>query len=778
VDHVSSDVASGPPAAVEAAPADEPTAPVRGHRPRRPLLRHWTLRLLLAPLVVAALLWPLLLAGHVDSAEATRLTVVVAIQVFGGALLWRLVRGSHGPFLVEQIGMGLALGSLLALLSQQFLRVTPLADQAWWLPAAATLLLTVVLGALPRTRRRLRMAEDAPLGIDEIGGVGLGLAAAFLFIWVFWRTHPLQWHGWWQYWVDIPYHEALATSVTTWGPGDNILAVGSDVRYHWFAHAWAGTTTNAAGAGPFVVITRVLPLLALLATVCLAWTWARRLSDRRSVPFLAVVLTTLGFNVATTLPIDFMHELTLSPSMAFGAMWLLAAAVAYTEFVHRRIRWGLVVLALLIVGAVGGKSSNAPALLCGIGLAALASLWQPGGRRRPWSAFGVALATVGVVFVALFLGSEGNLKVQAGATAKVLGMLPGSNGLGFVVGTVAAVFVLSAKWTGVLALLPNRETRGRPEVWFGIGAALSGLILMGALGHPGASQLYFPLSAGMIAAVVSAWGLGTAFERMSGASLGPAVAVGVLAGGIGVALARVYTLSGIAPSPIPEPGVPHPQPAVATLPAHYGWIAPLAVWLLPVLLLAGAAARARVRRFRYLRGALVGVLGWALVTASVVTGVIAYADLARAPGPSRAAPDDQLAWTDSQRAPLLWLRAHSATDDVVATNRQCNVAVQPGEECPTAQRWFLAAALTHRRMYVEGADYAISQPHPTWIDRRVAVSRRFVDAPDTALARVLWNAGVRWVVVDLASTHTRKWTGFAQPVYTTPTTVVLRLDRP
>jgi hypothetical protein len=81
-------------------------------------------------------------------------------------------------------------------------------------------------------------------------------------------------------------------------------------------------------------------------------------------------------------------------------------------------------------------------------------------------------------------------------------------------------------------------------------------------------------------------------------------------------------------------------------------------------------------------------------------------------------------------------------------------------------------------MYVEGADYAISQPHPAWIDRRVALSRRFVDTPGAADAGVLWAAGVRWVVVDLASTTTRSWAPYAQPVETTATTEVLRLNAP
>jgi hypothetical protein len=81
-------------------------------------------------------------------------------------------------------------------------------------------------------------------------------------------------------------------------------------------------------------------------------------------------------------------------------------------------------------------------------------------------------------------------------------------------------------------------------------------------------------------------------------------------------------------------------------------------------------------------------------------------------------------------------------------------------------------------MYVEGADYAIAVHHPAWVDQRVALSRRFVDAPTSRDARTLWAAGVRWVVVDLASTRTRSWASYARPAFTTATTEVLRLDRP
>jgi hypothetical protein len=478
-------------------------------------------------------------------------------------------------------------------------------------------------------------------------------------------------------------------------------------------------------------------------------------------------------NVGSTKPIDFLHLLTISPSLSFGAVWLLGAAVVVTEHVHRRLRWSLVFLAVLTVGSIGGKSSNLPALLGGLGLAAVACSFRKGVRGRVWSAFAVALAAAGGVFVVVLLGTDGNLTLEAGASARVLGMLPGTTVLGLIGGTAAVVLVLATKWAGLAVLATRRYTLARPEFWFGLGAASAGLLLVGALAHPGASQFYFPVSSGVLATVVSAWGLAEGLRRMSSAAVGAAVVVGTLAGAVSVVLGSAAAVAS--------------RPSLVSLPHGWSWIAPYAVWVLPVLLLLGAvlvlagraAVRVLARRPRgSRRSSLAGLLCWSVVTASLVTGLFSFVDTARAPGPTEPAADSWLAWSDLQRDAMLWLREHSATDDVVATNRQCSTTELPGHRCPSSQRWFLTAALTGRRMYVEGADYAGSQPHPRWIDQRVQVSRRFVDAPTVADARTLWNAGVRWVVVDLSSTHTRSWTPYADPRYETPTTIILRLDRP
>src|ERR1700712_3123461 len=66
-----------------------PAPPASLGRARRGPQRHWAARLVAAPLFLAALVEPALLAGGVDPPQALRLTLVVAVQTFGGALLWR-----------------------------------------------------------------------------------------------------------------------------------------------------------------------------------------------------------------------------------------------------------------------------------------------------------------------------------------------------------------------------------------------------------------------------------------------------------------------------------------------------------------------------------------------------------------------------------------------------------------------------------------------------------------------------------------------------------------
>jgi hypothetical protein len=457
-------------------------------------------------------------------------------------------------------------------------------------------------------------------------------------------------------------------------------------------------------------------------------------------------VTTVAMNVATDRELDFLQLFTVSPSLGLGALWLLGGALVFTEHLRDRIGWPHLLLALLAVGCVGGKTSHAAVLGGGVGLVALMSLRTPEFRAKAWWALGTVSLSVAAAFVALILGSSGNLVLATGASAVTFGILPNGTALGLAVGTVGVCLVLAAKWAGVAVLLADRHTAGRPEVWFGVGAAVTGLLLMAVLGHPGSSQLYFPVSAGLVVGVVSAWGLGELAGRLPWGWLGAAGLAGAAAGVVGAA----------------RPG---DWPA---------WTIPFLVWLVPFGLAAAALVLVRQRPRPRVAAA---VLGWGLLVASLVAGTAAVWESLRSPAPADPAAHATGSWTESHEAALRWLRDNAAEDDVVLTNRQCSAPQLGSAEC-APQRWFLTAALGQRRMYIEGADYAAGLPHPAWVDDRVALSRRFVDEPTRADAEVLWDDGVRWVVVDLASTTNRNWEEFTEPAFTNGTTHVLRLLRP
>ena len=702
--------------------------------------------------VTAAILLPLLVTGGVDVGQAARVSLVVAVQVLTGALLWQLARGPVPTRVAEVIGMGLALGTLTSLLGTQALLPLGLGRFGWFLPGA----LVVLALAVPRVRRRLGAGSIRRPTVDEVGVVAAGIAAAMVFVRYFWRAHPLDWTGWWEYYVDIPHHEALATSVVTWGPQDSILLAGDPIRYHWFVHGWAGAVTQASSAEPFVVVTRALPLVAVIGTVCLAWAWARRLSDSPAAPFLAVLVTVLAVDVATWRNLNFTDLFAVSPSLGIGALWFLGAALVFTAYLRGRIAGGLPLLALLAVGCMGGKTSFAAVLGGGVGLAALVSLWLPQFRARAWKALAVVAVALAGSFAALILGSTGNVRLEAGASATVYGVLEDSTWQAIALGTGAVVLVMAAKWAGLAALAADRTAPVRPEAWFGAGAALTGLVLMAGLGHPGASQLYFAVSAGVVTGVVSAWGLAETLGHVAGGWIALAVLVGAGVGWI----------------------------SSADIPDRYVRTAPYLVWLVPVALAVVVVLwrllRRALRRPRARAGLLLtafSVVGWCLVSTSVLTGAIDAVDTVRAETRTQVEPNTSGAWTQSHEDALRWLRENSAQDDVVVTNRQCSAPQLGAVECGRA-RWFLTAALGQRRLYVAGADYAAEQLHPELVDERVERSRRFVDEPTPADAEVLWDAGVRWVVVDLPSTERRDWTPFAEEAFANDTTVILRLSRP
>lgn len=440
--------------------------------------------------------------------------LAVTAQAVGGAVWWAWVRRHATVTWTELAGMGTVLGTLLALLVSQLLRATPLGPVAWALPFVAALVVLVLhwFGrvGLAVVRERWRQAWWAwgPAAV-----IGLLLVMPNLL-----RT-PItdgyisgnRYHG------DLVFFEAIAQSVTLFGNTDYLLIAGEPVRYHWLAYGWSGMLGQAVGAEPFFAMTRVLPVLVTLAAAWLAATWATRLSTRRWVPGLASLLVVVagyvGANQGVLLPFD-------SPSQSYGTVVLLAFSLAFSDVLAGRIRRGsLIVLAFLGFAVMASKSSQGAVMAAGVGLVALASLLPGSGlsRRRAWAA--AVAGGLGAVwgYWAIVAGAPTSDQVlQLTGTAMhastYQGLDPFAGGLGVAIGTGALVLAMAARWVGLAWLVGDRRTRWQADTIYGIGLAVAGVAAVAILKSP-TNAAWFPLAASGQLAVLSAVGLGIAWDR-------------------------------------------------------------------------------------------------------------------------------------------------------------------------------------------------------------------------------------------------------------------------
>jgi hypothetical protein len=121
-------------------------------------------------------------------------------------------------------------------------------------------------------------------------------------------------------------------------------------------------------------------------------------------------------------------------------------------------------------------------------------------------------------------------------------------------------------------------------------------------------------------------------------------------------------------------------------------------------------------------------------------------------------------WSDQERAAGDWLRANSASTDLVASNVTLSPLIPALSARPT-----LATGLLYQAPY--GRPGSLS----TLLERESA-SWAFIDAPTEVTAATLCRAGVDWVWVDQSRTATSSWDPFATVVLRNADVSVLRLD--
>ncbi len=681
---------------------------------------------------------------------AVLLTCFVTVQGLGGAIWWRLLRPRRSVPVLEVVGMGLGLGTAAALL-------TGLA-WAWWLAPVIAIAIWLVLVR----GRGLSVASLAPLPRPDLLALAVGLVPGVASLLLAFRSYPLDWVGrWTSYHGDMPFFEALGASVAKLGAGASIFMSGYDIRYHSLAYGWAGQLTMTADAAPFVVLTRLLPFVTLVAVTALAGAWTRRLTRSWWAPSLAVVLVVVGGFVGATYGSVLNFD---SPSQSVGAVWLLALSVVGLQALDRvSLPWHLLAVAALVVALTGGKVSTAAIAAGGFALVVVVALL----RREPWRWRALAVGAMGLValvgtFIWLLAGSANagglGLLTFLDRASSVQGLNPVITNRGIVAGIAILIVAVLPRWAGLAWLVGDRETRWRPETVYGVGLAAGGTATI-ALLSGGFNDLWFAVAASAPLAVLSAVGAARAVAWLGPAAKRRALLAGLLGLVGSVAVAGIWTTG-----------------STGIIGNGWRWAGPLVGVAGALLIGLALGTRSRQARTRVVLAyavlalvtmALPGRLLYALaepfarphegsvsaVLFSSQGSFVPTLDADRPPG-----------WTDAEAAAGRWLRTNAGASDLVATNTTSSAIVPALTRLPT-----FISDLPLQTPYGRKQDVTVAQT-------REQQSWAFIDQPTRQTVAPLCQAGVRWVWVDPRRTSTSDWSPFAATVLNAPDVIVLRVE--
>lgn len=701
---------------------------------------------LVLALVGAAFVWYGIRSGMSASGAVLAVVAVALTQVLPGALVWRLVRPRHGWW-AEDIAMGFAIGSVLAVAAQVVAGLTRLP----WLSGGIGLAVASGLLLAPATRGRVFSARTSPLPWWWGSIVAATSLTALLFLESGFRRVPLE-PGLQVARADQYHHLAVAGQLATRGPTTFPWVESEPLGYHWFSHAWVAQVSNASGAELDEVLFRFLPLIMPLALVLVVATAAVRLSGRPWTGPVAAILTLAGGNLNVFGKISAAHPIApLSPSVMFAAPLLVGTVtVIALRWRGQLQRSGIVLVAVLGIGAAGSKGSTAPLIVAGLGLATMAMLIVARSRLRSVLIdLVIVVACLLFTLVAVIRGAGESLQIDPSAAAsqtRVAGWVGGVRSAeAKVFALVVAVTAEFTRAVGVFGLLATKRGRRDPLTWLLLGASVAGAAAVGVFTHAFGAQGFFATSAAPLMALGSTLGLVVLVDKL-GPRARNVLLLAIVAGPV-VALAPVALLG-----PLDNEGIRRAS-------------AMLAVAVIVVVLVAVVAAVVVGRRLHV----VASVVLISVLAAGMTVFARSLIERNLPPQPSAVDVNDRGAVSRGQIDAARWIRDHSDVDDVVMTNRHCNTPA-PRRKCDS--RRFSVAAYSERQVLVEGWTYTpmavklapSGRDYITvdyWEPELLALNDGFITQPTEDAADELRQRGVRWVFVDDTVRHARTLGPFA-----------------
>lgn len=755
------------------------------------------------PATAAALVVVLVCAEVPLGTAALAAAWIVAQAWAGGRILAALVRPAR-----PGLGVGFAVGALATILSHVALRETPFGPVAWILP--------LVLGAAIRPSRTDAPTASTPSrGADELLLVA-GLALVALAGEWFWTLPPgitlVAWavlrggvtspsdgrrrivdlvaavltavagawtiarrpDVWWIFSADTHYYETLASSIARHGVGDNSLAGGLAIAYHWFSFAWVGIVADVIGAAPWVALTRIGPVAAAWFTVAVVIDLLPERPGRRwGVVGLAAFAASSAFG-DWSLPV--MLSMSSAFSQLFTGVWLVSFLWLVARTAQGVVRRPWPAFVLLTMALVGGKATHAAVCAAGVACVAVADAVRRRSVRGRWVRPAIASVATFLVASRLLIGSSNDITIAPGRWV----LYVSSEYEQF--GAPARLAIAAVLLTGMCAfpLLPWLLGVGRAhrDVATFLGGALLAAVSVTlfvvdvSVSDPrgiNPNGIYFLHAA---TTLVAAWWAASLADR--GASPDRRTWASALA---------VGAVAAIAPYAMPDPD----SGSVGAI------LARLARSPAPLVIVLVAAAIRRVVGAKDARR----WIGLALAASSMTFFLVNWGvTRARDERDMRAEGEARLGATTLREA-AEWLRRNSRPGERFASNyfvenpRAVDLAWIDGTSPWTEWTPSLAFRSGNYPLLVAWSERGSLLQAPALVGayqrledggdvdaeiaRRMSLSVAFAQRPDAGSAAALAEAGVRWFVVDLRRTDARDWSPHAVLRYENAEFAVLEL---
>jgi len=676
-----------------------------------------------------------------------------------GTLLWRLLDWRRGPGrrsgrpLLEDLVLGSILG--LAAVVPVHLAMTALGHAG--LVLLWPVVVTAAFVAVPRGRDLLLIRQLTPTPVWW----SWSLALLMLYVVLrsgetFWFDLALTPRSLRAPYVDEPFHQSLVVEFAQHFPAQVPYVSGTPVRYHWLVYPFVAAGVVGSGVEPVPLLRLLVPALLSFLLILGVAVAAARLSGHRWAALGAVVvlcllspLDVMGWTPVDAPWVEIPWASYRSPTQAMASALCPLLVVMLVGML--RGAWSgvnaWVATGAMMLAVAGAKSAMLPLFVAGLSGTFVVMLLLR--RRTAWRVGALAGMSLGVFALATVIFYGAGARALSFSPFQVvdnqavrLGLSNPAEPADLSVRLLLTLVLLVCSVVPLLGGLGLFVRGGwrRPTGWVLTGCFAAAMSVLLLFHHPSYSQYYFRYSALVPMALLGALGWARATGRITRRTVvvqAPAAAVG---------LAAAYLIAAVTSGTPPEEWTGSQAARLFD-----AFVVPLGLAALVVL--AATVVVLVLNRFVTHVGQVLPVLIAMLVGMCLPFQQSVAADLFN--DRERAVSGNVLIRPGGLAA-ATWLKEHSGSDHLVATNLHTRTPVRN----PRDYRSFWIAAWSERRVLVHGWAYieptSVGLPSneetnrsagpPFWDPVRLALNDEVFSEPTEENIRTLRDKyGVDWL---------------------------------